>query len=172
VSLLETVTNLSEGCEILRLRRYGVIEVVDGSLRRVLLRPFPKIATGPEVLLLGRWYHRYRSGDRIFVYYNQPWRFPNFLALKYVVSARDATMRSVCRAQEVLMEIARLKRSDAVLCDAANWRISARLMARWGWEPHCPSRWHRHFIKRFYGEYPPCANPGVDASLNALVQLG
>jgi hypothetical protein len=57
----------------------------------------------------------------------------------------------------VLDEIARLKRSDALLCDVSNWRISERLMARFGWEPHCPSRWHRHYIKRFYGEYPPPA---------------
>jgi hypothetical protein len=36
----------------------------------------------------------------------------------------------------------------------ANWRLSAAIMARAGWEPHCPSRWHRFFIRRFYGSYP------------------
>jgi hypothetical protein len=150
------VTNLSEGAEVLQRRRYGMIEVADGQFRGVRLRWFPKIAIGPEILLLGRWQHR-RAGDRILLYYNQPWRFPKFLALKYAVSARNTSMRSACRALDVLDEIARLKRSDAILCDVSNWRISTRLMARWGWVPHCPSRWHRHFIKRFYGDYPPPA---------------
>jgi hypothetical protein len=134
-----------------------VIEVADGHFRRILLRPFPKFASGPEVLWFGRWYHGHRRGDRILLYYNQPWRFPNFLALRYAVSARDTSMRSLCRALDVLDEIARLKRSDALLCDVGNWRISTQLLSRWGWAPHCPSRWHRHYIKRFYGEYPPRA---------------
>ena len=55
----------------------------------------------------------------------------------------------------VLDEIARLKQSDALLCQVSNWRISAELLGRAGWVRHCPSRWHRHYIKRFYGVYPP-----------------
>ncbi|MGA2065203.1 MAG: hypothetical protein ABSG86_09545 [Thermoguttaceae bacterium] len=121
----------------------------------MLLRPWPKLASGPEIVLLGQWQHRWRRGDRIRLYYNQPRRFPNFLALKYAVSSRHTSLGSLRRALDVLDEIARLKRSDALLCDAGNWRISTRLLARWGWVPHCPSRWHRHFIKRFYGVYPP-----------------
>ena len=35
--------------------------------------------------------------------------------------------------------IARLKGSDAILCDASNLRISDRLLARWGWTPHAAS---------------------------------
>jgi len=151
----ETVTHLKTGAGSLRCRRYGVIEVADGRFRRVLLRPWPKIASGPEILLLGRWQHHCCGGDRIRLYYNQPRRFPNFLALKYAVSSRQTSLGSLRRALDVLDEIARLKRSDALLCDAGNWRISTRLMARWGWVPHCPARWHRHFIKRFYGTYPP-----------------
>ncbi|MGD0896268.1 MAG: hypothetical protein ABR915_00445 [Thermoguttaceae bacterium] len=152
--LFEAITDLTAGAEALRRRRYGVIEVADGEFRRVLLRPWPKIASGPEILLLGQWCHRLRRGDRVLVYYNQPWRFPNFLALKYVVSRRETSLGSLGRAMDVLDEIARLKQSDALLCDAANWRISTRVMARRGWVPHCPSRWHRHFIKRLYGVFP------------------
>jgi hypothetical protein len=157
VPLFENVTNLIEGAGVLLRRRHGVIEVADGRFRRILLRPFPKFASGPEVLLLGNWRHRYQRGDRILLYYSQPWRFPNFLALKYALSARDTSMRTLCRALDVLDEIARIKRSDALLCDVGNWRISTRLLARWGWVPHCPSRWHRHYIKRFYGSFPPPA---------------
>jgi hypothetical protein len=72
--------------------------------------------------------------------------------LKYVVSARDTPLPTLRRALDVLDEIARLKRSDALLCDVGNWRVSRRLMTRWGWTHHCPSRWHRHYIKRFYPE--------------------
>lgn len=153
--LWETVTDLSEGAEVLRRRHYGVIEVADGRLCRVLLRPVPKLISAPEILLFGGWHHRHCPGDRVRLYYNQPWRFPNFLALKYAVSSRQTTFGTLARALAVLDEIARLKGSDALLCDVGNWRISRRALARWGWVPHCPSFWHRHYIKRFYGAYPP-----------------
>ncbi len=32
-------------------------------------------------------------------------------------------------------------------------------MDRLGWEPHKPQRWHRNFIRRFYGQYPDIALP-------------
>jgi hypothetical protein len=150
----ETVTDLAAGVETLTRRRYGVIEMRGGRLHAIHLRPFPKIVTAPGILLWGNAFHRYFRGDRLWLYYNQPWRFPNFLALKYVVSGRETSFASLARALDVLDEIARLKCSDALLCDVGNWRISTPLLARWGWTPHCPSRWHRHYIKRFYGAYP------------------
>ena len=155
MALYETITDLNAGADALRRRRYGVIEVADGRFRHVRLRPVPKIVLAPEILLLGQAYHRFRRGDRILLYYNQPRRSSNYLALKYAVSSRQTSMGTVCRALAVLDEIARLKRSDALLCDVGNWRISRALLARCGWVPHCPSRWHRHYIKRFYGTYPP-----------------
>jgi len=156
--LLESVTDLSEGAAVLKRRAYGVIEVVDERFRRVVLRPWPKIVSAPEILLLGGWLHRRRPGDRLRLYYNQPRRFPNFLVLKYCLSARNTRYGTLSRALAVLDEIARLKGSDALLCDVSNWRISTKVMARWGWQPHCSSRWHRHYIKRFYGTYPPPAD--------------
>ena len=155
--LIETVTDLSRGKDALCRGRHGVIEALDGRFRRVVLRPFPKIVSLPEILLFGRWHHQRRAGDRCLLYYDQPRRFPNFLTVKYFVSARGATYGTVCRVLDVLDEIARLKGSDALLCQVANWRISGQMMARWGWEPHCRSRWLRHYIKRFYGAYPPQA---------------
>lgn len=153
--LFETVTDLAQGAHVLRRRRYGVIEAVEGRFHRVLLRPFPKMVSLPEVLFLGRWHHRRRQGDRCLLYYNQPGRFPNFLALSYIVSGRGTGYATFLRTLEVLDEIARIKHSDALLANVASWRISRRLLARQGWEPHCPSRWQRHYIKRFYGAYPP-----------------
>lgn len=153
----ETVTDLEEGAEVLRRRAYGVIEAAEGRFCRVLLRPFPKIVSLPDVLLLGGWYHRHYRRDRCLLYYDRPRRFPNFLVVKYVVSGRGTRCVTVRRVLDVLDEIARLKGTDALLCELTNWRISGEMMLRWGWEPHCPSRWRRHYIKRFYGEYPPRA---------------
>lgn len=152
--LFETVTDLAFGVDTLRRRRYGVIEVRHGRLVAVRLRPFPKLLSLPEVYPV-RWrYHGRGPADRCLLYYNQPWRHHQFLSLKYVVSTAGATLATFRRALDTLDEIARIKQSDALLCDAANLRISDRLLARWGWRPHCPRRWHRNFIKRFYGEYP------------------
>jgi hypothetical protein len=153
----ETITDLVIGAETLRRRAYGVIEMADGRFCRVKLRPFPKIISAPEIVLFGRHFHHNARGDRLWLYYNQPRRFPNFLVLKYVVSAQQTSMGSVTRALDALDYIAWLKHSEALLCDVGNWRISTKLLARWGWVPHCPSRWHRHYIKRFYGTYPPPA---------------
>lgn len=176
--LFETVTDLNEGANRLRRRRYGVIEVADGQFRRIVLRPLPKIVSGPGIHLLGQWRHRRRPGDSIRLYYDQPWRFSNFLALKYAESAAATSLATLTRALAVLDEIARLKRTDALLCDVQSGRITTRLLSRWGWEPHCPSPFHRHYIKRFYGVYPPrpewiadgpspCgAAPGVPDSLS------
>ena len=155
--LFQTVADLVAESEVLCRRRYGIIEAAEGDFCRVRLRPFPSLGLAPEVLLLGRCYHRYHRGDRCLLYYNQPMRFSNFLAVRYLVTGRGTSLRTIARALDALEEIARLKRTDALLCDVANSRISSELMTRLGWEPHCPSRWHRHFIKRFYGNYPPRA---------------
>jgi len=139
----------------LRRGRYGVIEVVEGRLKAIHLRRFPKIISALEIETLGRRRHGRQPGDRCLVYYNQPRACPNYLALKYVVSHRDCTFATIHRAAEALDEVARIKQSDALLCDVWNARISDRLLRRWGWEPHKPQRWHRNYIKRFYGAYPP-----------------
>lgn len=157
--LFETIFDLHEGREKLDRGRYGVIEATAGTLRCIELRPLPKLISLPEVWPV-RWkFHGRGPADRCRLYYNQPLGSPNFLALKYIVSTERtsyATFRAVLAALDV---VAAIKRTDAIVCDAANIRLSDRLMQRWGWEPHKPQRWHRNFIRRFYGEYPPtCAS--------------
>jgi hypothetical protein len=153
--LFEEVIDLEAGRAALRDRPYGVIEVANDRLARVLLRPFPKVISWPQIALGGRWFHRRRRGNRCWLYYNQPCRHRNFLALKYVVSTSGTTLRTFRLACRVLDEIARIKRSDAILTDVANGAISDRLLARWGWTPLRATAWHRLFVKRFYGDYPP-----------------
>jgi hypothetical protein len=152
--LFETVTDLEAGAEALRARHYGVIEARGGELHRVRLRPFPKLISVPEILFFGEALHRYLASDRCLIYYDQPRRFPKYIAVKYLLSHRGTRIATIRRALQVLDEIARMKECDALLCDAANWRLSTAILARSGWEPHCPSRWHRFFIRRFYGQSP------------------
>ena len=107
--------------------------------------------------------------DRCLLYYNQPRRTPNFLALKYIVSTAGTSYATFRAALAVLDAVAELKRIDAIVCDAANIRLTDRLMARLGWEPHKPQRWHRNFIRRFYGVYPSAASVGVSEAKTQAV---
>ena len=87
--LFETVD--VRGCRraTIRRRRYGVIQARDGLLHRVLLGPVPEDRVGSRGVLAGGWYHRLMPGDPSRLSFNQPRRFPNFLAVTSVVSARD-----------------------------------------------------------------------------------
>jgi hypothetical protein len=154
--LFATVNDCQRHADLLRHGRCGVIEVADEQLVRIRLRPFSHRVSQVEALTWGRLVHRWRSGNRCWLYYRQPRRLPQFLVLDYVVSTRGTTLATFRGALGVLDELARLKRSDALVCDVATARISDRLLGRWGWEPHAPRRRHRHFIKRFYGRYPDC----------------
>jgi hypothetical protein len=150
----QTVSDLHSQRDLLRRRRFGVIEMQAGRFSRIALRPLPKLVSDWESRWMGARYHRRAVGDRCWLYYNQPLGHSNFLAIKYMISARDCTFATARAAMTVLEEIARLKGSDAALCDVSNQRISARLLAREGWEQHCLASPRRHFIKRYYGDYP------------------
>ncbi len=157
----QTITDWNTGQETLRRRRYGVIETAAGKLVAIHLRPFPKIFSWPEIWPAGAAYHARGQADRCLLYYNQPRGSSNFLALKYMVSTLGTSYATSRAALTTLDALAQLKRTDALLCDAFNQRLSDRLLQRHGWVSHKPQRWHRNFIKRFYGEYPevetPCA---------------
>jgi hypothetical protein len=142
--------------DALRSRRYGIIETACGQVVAIHLRPCPKLLSWPEIWPTSAIYRARGNADRCLLYYNQPRGHSNFLALKYIVSTAGTSFSTLRAAVDELDRIAELKRTDAILCDAANLRISDRLLARFGWEPHAPSRWRRNFIKRFYGVYPDC----------------
>ncbi len=151
---IETICDFDAGRERIRAARYGVIETANGELRTLGLRKWPKLLAMPELMPLGPRYHRRGAADRCLLYYNQPRRMPNFLALKYIVTTGGTSYRTFRAALTTLDAIAELKQIDAIVCDAANMRLSDRVMARLGWEQHKPQRWHRNFIRRFYGVYP------------------
>ncbi|MEX2318142.1 MAG: hypothetical protein WD669_13370 [Pirellulales bacterium] len=157
--LCETIDDFDNGRERLRAGRYGLIEMAAGRLRAIQLRPWPKLFSLLELWPLASRFHARGERDRCLLYYNQPRRQPNFLALKYIVSTEGTSYRTFRSALIVLDAIAELKRTDAIVCDATNLRITERLLARLGWEPHKPQRWHRNFIRRFYGTYPAVVVP-------------
>ena len=145
----QNILDIDRDCERLRRGRYGVIEARGGETCRIRLRCCPKLISYPEVWLQ-RVTHRWGSqADRCLLYYNQPRRFPQFLAVTAMKTGRGTSLATVRSVLQTLDEVAWLKQVDALLCDIGNQRISDRLLAREGWVPHAPSRWHRNFIKRF-----------------------
>jgi hypothetical protein len=168
--LFQTVTDLHSGAETLCGRAYGVIEAADERLVAVHLRPWPKLISAVEGWWDARSFHVRANGNRCWLYYNQPRSCPNYLAVAYLLSSKDATLATVHSALATLDEIARVKRTDAIVCEASNGRLSDRVLRRYGWETHLEDSGRRHFIKRFYGTYPqpaaclsrPSARHGID----------
>jgi hypothetical protein len=134
-------------------RRAGVIEVDRGRPFAAHARFWSRRPSQLEALYWGARVHRRRPGDHCWLYYHQPRRFPNFLVVSYVLSARQTSLATIRVTLGLLDLLAKRKRTDALLCDVATARISDRALARWGWEPLAPSRWHRRRVKRFYGHY-------------------
>lgn len=157
--LWQTITDWDRDQETISRRRYGVIETSAGRLVAIHFRPLPKLLSWPEVWPAGAAYHARGQADRCLLYFNQPLSSPNYLALKYMVSTLGTSFATCRAALNTLDAIAELKQTDAILCDAFNQRLSDRLLKRHGWESHKPQRWHRNFIKRFYGKYPAMQLP-------------
>lgn len=144
-----TIYDLHREADTVRQRAYGMIEMREETLRRVQFRPWPFRITTVEASWLGRWRHEHQSGNHCRLYFNQPRGCPEYLSLTYVESTRETTLATFRGALAVLDEIAGLKGSEAIVCEAFNPRISDRLMQRWGWSQHCQHLSGRHFIKRF-----------------------
>lgn len=158
-NLWQTITDWDGQQETIRQRRYGIIETVAGKFVAIHFRPWPKLLSWPEIMPVGSTYHARGKEDRCLLYFNQPRGHSNFLALKYVVSTPNTTRATIFAALAILDAVAKTKGTDAILCDAFNQRLSDRMLNRHGWESHKPQRWHRNFIKRFYGVYPTIKLP-------------
>lgn len=147
-----TITDPAANPGLLRTKRYGVIETAGGRLLRVRLRPWPHVLSLRELWPLSDRHHAAGPADRCWLYYNQPRSASQFLALKYVVTTHGTSYRTFRAALETLDLIAELKNADAILCDAANHRLSDRFLRRQGYVPHAPMPWRRNYIRRLYEE--------------------
>ena len=153
---LSPVTNISHQALQLTTRRAGQIVVQGGEFVSVFGRWWPYLGNH----LRAAWDQRFRQteADRCELFYHVSLGSPQFLTLSYIHSGEKTSVGSVYAATLVLDEIARLKRCLAIVCNVTNERISDRVLARWGWAEHCHAWSGRHFIKRFYGEYPHIAD--------------
>lgn len=152
---LPPVTHIARQTPQLAARRAGQIMVQGGRLVAVFGRWWPYVGNH----LRAAWDQRFRqtAADRCEIFYHSAIASPQFLTLSYIHSGEKTSLSSLYAASLVLDEIARVRGALAIVCNVTNDRISDRLLARWGWESHCHSWSGRHFIKRFYGEYPPIA---------------
>lgn len=151
------LTDLETHAAEIRRVRSGAIEAAAGRLVGVELRWWPRRVSWLEQTTLGRWHHARWQDDRCRLYYHQPRGSDNYLAVTYLLSSRQARLATIHAALACLARVARLKASDALLCDVANSRLSGSIMARYGWELLRRGRWHRLYILRYYGHYPPSA---------------
>ena len=149
---LQPVSNVGAAGEVLKSRRYGRIVVDSGRLEAVYARWWPHVSSLIEV----QWekWRRAFEQDRCELFYHIPWGSSRYITLSYVRSGPKTSLSTFYAATLVLDEIARLRDSNAIVCNVTNSRISDRLMTRWGWTAHCPNWKGRHFIKRLYGEHP------------------
>lgn len=172
MAIFETVTNIVEQQDIIRRRAYGVIETANGKLVKIRFRPWPKIISLLEISALGMRTHHHNIEDRCLLYFNQPMFHRNFIAVPYVLSSAKTSYATTRIALHVLDQIAFLKRTDAIVCEVTNHRISDRAMQRFGWESHVRNSSRRHFIRRFYGEYPEAAKVSDNSLtlMNLLVE--
>ncbi len=154
------ITDWDLGKEDLCRGRYGVIETRAHQFYAVHLRPWPKLISLRELIPVGDRYHAYGTADRCLLYYNQPRSASNFLALKYIVSTSGTSYRTLVASFKLLEMLAEIKASDALVTDVANQRLSDRFMKRLGWESHKPQKFHRNYIRRYYGTYPEHKFPG------------
>jgi hypothetical protein len=152
--LIETIRDFDASKAILRARPYGMIEFSQGMLVRIQLKPWPKFASIVEARWLSSWKNVGRESDVCRLYYNQPLLHRNFLTLSYIESTAGTKWQTVVGAMNLLDRIAYLKRSDAIVAELTNSKVSDRLPPRLGWERHMEHKPHRHWIKRFYGTYP------------------
>lgn len=146
--LFETVTDLEAGAATLGARRYGVIETQAGQFVSVSLRPWPHLLSLRELWPLGDQWKPSGPPDRCRLYYNEPRGHDGFLALRYVACTAGASYATFRAALRTLDQIAELKGSRALLCDASNHRLSDRFLRRQGWEPHAPMWGRRNWIRR------------------------
>ncbi len=155
--------------KIIRHRPYGVIETRNGRFSSIRFRPWPKLVSATEAAIWGAIKNNSTSHDRCQIYFNQPIGHRKFIALKYIESSTGTTLATLWRAMQTLDEVARIKRTDAILGHVTNQRISDRLMERWGWERHLTKNKGRHFIKRFYGKYPGDQKTDFSQKVPAIV---
>jgi hypothetical protein len=143
---LEKVASI-EGNEIaINSWRYGELELSDGKLVCIRPRWWPRLGSRWESMQDS--YIRRLPTDQLLAYYAFPRRAPGFMSVLYAFSGPNTQYRTIYRAVVTMDAIAKLRGSQAIVCQTITDRASERLMKRWGYVRHAASLGHNHFIKR------------------------
>ncbi len=159
---------LTDGLASLGLRRFSSVASHVSQIERLRWAQVVTTNSGLEAiqdrwwpysgnLMRAYWDQRFRScqSDRCELFFRRCLAAPRILVLDYVRSGPKTSLSTFYAATLVLDEIARIQQANALVCHLTNVRLSDRLLRRWGWERHCEQWRGRHYIKRFYGDYPP-----------------
>ena len=143
---LGSVASVEGNVDRIRMWSYGELELSDGKLLRIYPRWWPRIASQWESFQDS--YIRNLSADFCRVYYAFPRRAPGFMSVLYARSGPKTQYKTLYRAVTVTDAIARLRNSDAIVCQTISPHASERLMNRWGYVRHAFVLGDNHFIKR------------------------
>ena len=168
--IIETVRDVVDQQDTLRKRSYGVIEAENGKLVRIQLRPWPKMASLMEAHWIRSMKSKRHQKDVCRLFYNQPIGHRNFLTLSYIESSLNTSLKTFYATLDVLDQIAYIKKSDALIAEVSNKRISDRAMCRWGWQRYMEHKRQRHWIKRFYGTWPEKATKLLRPNYDEVIQ--
>lgn len=170
--LIETVRDVASHQDRLRRRPYGMIEAAAGELVRIQLKPWPKIASLVEAHWIQRMKTRRHRYDVCRLFYNQPMGHRNYLTLAYVESSFKTSLKTFYKTLDTLNQIAFIKRSDAILAEVTNSRLTDRFMIRRGWERYMEHKSGRNWIKRFYGKYPDSVMKITELASSHAAEVG
>ena len=143
---LGSVTSIEGNADRIRSWNYGELELFDGKLLGIYPRWWPRIPSKWESFRDNAF--RSLPTDVCRTYYAFPRRAPGFMSVLYALSGPKTQYTTFYRAVVVLDEIARLRDSDAIVCQVINLQASERLMNRWGYVRHALARGDNHYIKR------------------------
>lgn len=145
-------TSLTADATAIEQIRCGRIVMEQGKLVAIERHLWPSPVSIAQV-----WWESERGrirGDVCRLDYHVPRGMDQFISLDYVRSGGQTCYQTFLGACNVLNEIARMRRSVAIVAHVTNSRISDRFLERQGWQRHMPHWRGRHFIRRFYDGYP------------------
>ena len=143
---LGSVNSIEGNADRIRSWNYGELELFDGKLLGIYPRWWPRITSEWESFRDST--IRSLPSDFCCAYYAFPRRAPGFMSVLYARSGPNTQYKTLYRAVVVMDEIARLRGSDAIVCQTINLRASERLMNRWGYVRHALALGENHYIKR------------------------
>ncbi|KLU01950.1 hypothetical protein RISK_006134 [Rhodopirellula islandica] len=126
--------------------RCGRIVMRDGKLERIEQHGMRSPVSVAQVW----WQAKFAAlqGDVCCLDYHVPRGMNAFMTLDYVRSGDATGFATAIGAFQVLDEIARLRKSYAIVAHVSNARITDRHLKRAGWERHLLDWPGRHFIRR------------------------